>query len=147
MKEAAYNSTLASKIEKEIGGKVYKISDQSTLGLPDSIHIMNGFASFIECKIGKCSQANWVEPLKVIRDIRQYEVCRQISKNALVLYAIYYPEIRSTAVIPIEIIHDMKNSEEKRLFFGQYLTRGHGIDLIAKFLKGYQENVIRTFIN
>ncbi len=144
MKEAAYNSTLASKIEKEIGGKVYKISDQSTLGLPDSLHIMDGLASFIECKIGKCNQTNWVEPLKAIKDIRQYEVCRQISKNALVLYAIYYPEIRAAAVIPIDILHRMKNSEEQRLFFGQYLTQGHGVDLIAEFLKGYREDVIRA---
>lgn len=141
MKEATYNSTLASKIEKEIGGKVYKISDQSTLGMPDSVHLLDGIATFIECKIGKTKTSDYVEPLESINDLRQFEVCRRISLNSLVLYAIYYPEIKSTAVIPVRVLHAMKSSAYKMAFIGQHLTRGHGIDLVAKYMKENREHV------
>lgn len=139
MKEASYGAVLALKIEKEIGGRVIKISDRSTLGLPDNLHIKGGFATFIETKIGQSVSISGngysVQPWKCINDLRQFEVCRSLAKNAWVLYAIYYPKVKMTAVLPVVYMNDFRpseNGEYPSLIEGHNFRTGHGIDMIER---------------
>jgi hypothetical protein len=113
MLESTFGGALMSDIERKMGGKAFKISDRSTLGLPDYIHLFTGIGTYIETKIGTeytlSEGFHYIQPWKVIKkDIRQYEVCKLISKNTLVLYAIYYPEIRKTAILTLDNIQQLR---------------------------------------
>jgi hypothetical protein len=140
MRESTYNSILANKIEKEIGGRVIKLSDRSTLGLPDSIHILRGGVTFIEvkvCKTQTCKEGKvFVSPWNCIKDLRQYEMCRSLSRYALMLYAIYWPRTKMTAVLSIDALEALRPSELNPrgldLMVGSCLREGHGIDMIKE---------------
>lgn len=140
MKEASYNSTLASKLEKEVGGQVIKLSDKATLGLPDSMHVMDGIVTFIECKLGRDSN-QYVHPWKSINDLRQYETCKRLSKNALVLYAIYYPKTKMSAVLSIADLEILRPHKECAIFKGDGLVNGHGVDLIFRKITDWREQI------
>src|ERR1035437_3965761 len=104
MNEASYYSMLAHDIESKIGGKITKLADKSTLGLPDSIHVKDGIVTWIETKIGTgaeiISSLIYTQPWnEAKKDLRQFEVCNRMSKHSLVLYAVYYPMIRASAII------------------------------------------------
>src|SRR6185312_5032005 len=112
MKESSYYGTMKSKLIKEIGGKIIKIADRATLGIPDSMHVGLGIVSYIETKIYNIHNQDSIVPWEVIKkDIRQYEMCKEIRKYALVLYVIYCPNIKMTAVLDVNTIaeHFFKN--------------------------------------
>jgi hypothetical protein len=137
MKESSYWGSLRQKLVEEVGGKCIKIADVATLGLPDSIHIHTGIATFIETKIGD-EKATPVHPWFILKhDVRQFEVCKRIALNALVLYVIYYPEIRMTAVFqPAHL--------EPILDTGPSLVRGHGISAIKKEMEQYRRMIYES---
>jgi hypothetical protein len=142
MRESSYNSSIAGEIEEEIGGRVIKLSDRATLGLPDSLHILDGIVSFIEVKIGdKFYSVDGhleVEPWRSIDDLRQYELCRSISKHATVIYMIYYPEIKMTAVLPMKILEYFSPRQGTkasiRLHEDTNFVNGHGLDALKQIL-------------
>lgn len=140
MKENVYGGALKEKLVKHIGGQVYKISDQATLGLPDYAHVNSGFTTYIECKIGVkftiVDKRYVVKPWKQINDIRQFEVCKRISKEALVLYAMYWPQIRMSVVISLDELLSYKPDLE--MMEGDHLKAGHGIEMIAKYEEVYR---------
>ena len=152
MKESPHNSKLSDEIEQKIGGKVIKISDKVTLGLPDSLHYADSLVTFYEVKIGA---RNYVrdgvdfnlecEPWRSVNDRRQYETCRNMSKNALVLYVIYYPDYEMTAVIPMDMLerYDPVRSKSlhKWLVEGPYFVKGHGVDRIAELIDERRKQV------
>jgi hypothetical protein len=154
MREASYNSTLATEIEEEIGGRVIKLSDRATLGLPDSLHILDSIVTFIEIKIGeKVFEVDGqieVEPWKAINDLRQYEVCRAISKYATMIYMIYYPTVKMTAVLPIQVLglyNPLQCSPAAiRLREEPYLVNGHGVETLQLYLR-QRRNEIRAKLN
>lgn len=140
MKEAGYGTQLSHKIEKQLGGKVTKLSDRAGLGRPDYQWLKNGISTFIETKIGKCYElgttgiSEWIcYPWKEINDIRQFEVCKTFSKHALVLYAIYYPKIKWSLVLDIEELSEYRialGGQPKPCF---KLKPGHGIEAIKSY--------------
>lgn len=140
MKENAYGGIMKDKLVKEAGGQIYKISDQATLGLPDYGHIQGGFTTYIECKIGTMFETGpfgfRVYPRRSVNDIRQFEVCRRIGKEALVLYAIYYPKIKMTCVMTVEMMATY--DKEEPLIEGHQFRKGHGIEMIVAEERTYQ---------
>lgn len=148
MKENAYGGTLKDKLVKDAGGQVYKISDQATLGLPDYGHIQGGFTTYIECKIGTMHEYTptgvRIWPRRSINDLRQFEVCRRIGKEALVLYAIYFPKIKMTCVLRVEEMNDYKKEDE--LLEGAQFRKGHGTDMIIAEEKMYQWRVANASV-
>jgi hypothetical protein len=154
VKEAPYNSSLASAIEKEIGGKIIKISDRATLGLPDSWHIKDGVLTCIEAKIDDHYETDldgeiFVQPWRVIKKqsdgLRQYEVCKSIARHCSVVYAIYYPKVRMSAILPIEIFDQFRPNEgEKTLPYltnEAYLAHGKGIRQLKAIMASNRKEV------
>jgi len=144
MREAYVNSRIADDIEEEIGGRCIKLSDKVSLGLPDTLHIKDGIITFIEFKIGdKHETINnivSVKPWDSVNDIRQYEICRSLAKNCLVLYMIYYKEIKMTAILPVEILNlynPRYASPAITLDGNKYLVNGYGIEKLKEMM---QEN-------
>lgn len=150
MKEYPYTAELTREIESEIGGKVVKISDRSTLGLPDSMHIQDGIVTYIESKIStryvEAEDGIYVQPwASVKKDIRQYEVCRSMSRHALVVYAIYWPKIKMSAILPMDILAKFRplneDSEPGWLCHPNYLAKGKGLDQLKRIMQKNRENV------
>jgi hypothetical protein len=147
VREASYNSIFASKIERQIGGRVIKISDKVSLGLPDSVHLMSGIATFFEVKIGIkrnfCvkNDISYCYPWTCINDLRQYEVCRSIGKNATVLYIIYWPDIRMTTVLSVgslAMFRPVTQSDSPnglQLIEGDNFVKGHGVEVFHQILE------------
>jgi hypothetical protein len=147
MKEAYYLAVLSLDIEKEIGGKVTKIADKSTLGLPDSIHCHRGLATFIETKISEGRldpQGKFrVQPWRAVKkDVRQFEVCRDLSKNALVLYAIYYPDMKMSAILTIPQLVELRGKEDFWLNDPHILGPGRGLSQIKHHQEVYRREVL-----
>jgi len=145
MREASYNSLFASKLERDIGGEVQKISDRSSLGLPDSFHYMGGIVTFFEVKVVNATNAISLyqgkmacKPWEAVNDIRQFEVCRRMNKNATVLYVIYYTASRTSAVIPLELLEKYNRKRHADCLYylqkGQYFVDGHGVDAFHRIL-------------
>ena len=142
MREASFNSIFAHKLEKEMGGKVIKISDKVTLGLPDSMHLFQGITTFFEVKIGTISSIEVVgdrlycRPWAMIKDLRQFEMCKSLGKHATVLYVIYWPNVRMTAVLPVETLELYRPSRDSQidkkgllLIKSPNFLEGHGVDI------------------
>jgi hypothetical protein len=148
MKESTFSGLLASKLRKEIGGKIIKISDKVMLGLPDNMHIKHSFVTFYETKIGTGADETCCFPWEAINDIRQYEVCKRISRYALVLYVIYYPDIKMTAVLSTTQLSTFRVDKDKDsipLFKGPYFSKGHGVESIRHLMersRSEHENII-----
>jgi len=135
MREASYGAILASKIEEEIGGKVLKLSDRSSLGWPDNVHIKDGVATFFETKIND-TRCDFIYPWDSFKkDRRQFEICKRFSKYALVLFIIYCPRTKMAAVLNIEELESFKKDEDRLLFRGDLFSPGHGIERIRHLIK------------
>lgn len=147
MKEATYTSALSDAIEKNLGGKVLKISDRSTLGLPDLVHIKDGIVAYVETKILDKYEISdnvvYVQPWRVAeKDLRQYEVCRGISKHALVVYAAYIPAAEMSLVIPVTVLQDhFKKTPTNWLTSEIYLHTGKGLHQYRNFYYQYRRNI------
>ena len=137
MKESSYGSQLKAKLVTEVGGLMWKISDRSTLGLPDNIHVNKGFATFIETKEFSTS-GTITNPFDYIDDLRQFEVCRRIGKVSLVLYAMYFSEQRKTLIMsPDELQAYRVKATNLPEFQKVYVVRGHGVDIIKLRMEEY----------
>ena len=149
MIESSYGSQLADKIEKEIGGKVIKRADKSTLGLADYDHIHNGIITFIETKHNKDVIDRYVYPwnevTKMTTGIRQYEVIKRMSTHALCIYAIYYSKIKMSCVLTAAMMAEFRDG--RGLGTGLYLRKGHGIDLIKEYEEANKKRIIQRLIN
>ena len=143
MRENYFNATFAGKIEREIGGIVTKISDRSTLGLPDSHHAYAGVVTFFEVKINEAKDAVQLHdgvmscrPWDAINDLRQYEVCKRLSRCATVLYVIYHPAACTTALIPLETLalYNRKRNDNPLIWLpkGPFFTDGYGIEIFNR---------------
>jgi hypothetical protein len=149
MKETAYWSQLRNKLVKATGGLTYKMADSSSLGRPDSFHIKDGIITVIETKIGKnFHHTETVGPLcfpwKEVNDRRQFEVCKEMSREGLVLYAIYYPKIKYTAVLEVNYLNEFRmglGADPKPLEVGPNFVAGHGIELIVDHIKQNRRKV------
>jgi hypothetical protein len=147
MKETSYGGQLKNKLEKELGGKVLKISDRATLGLPDYSHVKDGIVTYIETKITVSKENGFIIPWNVIKKgtdgIRQYETCKSLASNALVLYAIYCSDSKMTAVLLLNYVSSVFAHTEKRLYHEEnyYFTKGHGIDLIKTKILNYRRTI------
>lgn len=135
MKETSYGGTLKAKLKTELHCYAIKISDNATLGLPDSVFLIKeSKAFFIETKIGKelygANLGIGCVPWDSINDLRQFEVCRSINNHALVLYAIYFPKERYTAVFNVTELQNIRFSPSTMIGIGDHLAKGHGVDLI-----------------
>jgi hypothetical protein len=139
MRESSYGGTLRQKIQEEIGGKVIKIADKVTLGLPDYMHIQDGIVTFIECKMGErfeVSKSGWItKPWDVVNDLRQFEVLRQLSKYALVLYVAYYAEVQSHWMMTVAQLRVFKTGGNC------ILKKGHGTDTLRHYLNVNEEKI------
>jgi hypothetical protein len=142
MKETAYYGQMKTKLIKQVGGKIIKISDKSTLGLPDSCHIMDGVSTYIETKKDDIYGVNYIIPWNTVKKyLRQYEVCKDIRKHTLVLYVIYCPNLKMTAVLDVNMIAEKFYRNEEPLLEGSHFTQGHGIDLIAAEIYQHRRKV------
>jgi hypothetical protein len=151
MKESSYLSALSLDIEKQIGGKVIKTSDRSTLGLPDSTHILDGIVTYIEAKIGDKVEFDldgvpYVQPWRTVKkDLRQYEVCKSMAKHASVVYAIYYPEIKKSAIITVEVLAQFRPVEGETtlpyLCSEEVLCSGRGIKQLKQVMARHRKEV------
>lgn len=150
MKEAAYLSQFSNDIEKELGGKVIKTADKSTLGLPDSGWIKDGIIVYIEAKIDTQTECDsegkiYVQPWRAIeKDIRQYEVCRSIAKHACVVFAIYYPSVKMSAILPVETLTQFKPSSSGKLPYlcdDRFLSKGRGLRQIKRIVDEHRKEV------
>jgi hypothetical protein len=138
MKESTFGAMLAFKIKKEIGGVVIKISDKVMLGLPDNMHIKYSFVTFYETKIGDKGTEQSCYPWESVNDIRQFEVCKRMSRNAIVLYVIYYPDVKMTAVLNVLQLAEFqvgKHKDPLPLLKGPCYVKGHGVEVIRKFIE------------
>lgn len=146
MKEATYGSSLAIKIEREIGGKVIKVADKATLGLPDYLHLQDSICTFIETKIGHATigSLNRVNPKKAVNDIRQLQACRLLSRYCLVLYAIYYPDLKMTAVVEVNVLERFTLDTAAVCDSFGILRKGHGIPQIKEQIQLRRSNVFNT---
>lgn len=137
MNESSYGSQLTSKIEKQLGGKIEKLSDRTGLGRPDYLWIKHGIGIFIETKIGKYFEYDANQkicyPWKEVNDLRQFEVCKRWSKHALVLYAIYYPKIKSSAILHLDELEGFRVPLGGQAKPCLQLISGHGILEIQKY--------------
>lgn len=150
MKEAAYLSQFSNDIEKKLGGKVIKISDKSTLGLPDSMWLSLGIAVFIESKIENHVEIDregrvYVQPWRSIKkDIRQYEVCKSIAQHSCVVFAIYYPSVKMSAILPVEMINQFKmllRDNYAYLCDDKYLQKGRGLEQFKRIVDEHRKEV------
>lgn len=140
---------LSSDIEKRIGGKMIKIADKATLGLPDSVHVKNGICTWIETKIGSGEEiingSVYAQPWKCAeKDLRQFEVCKSISKHSLVLYSIYYPSTKISAVLDIRLMEIFRDNPNRFLTDSLYIRGSRGVDQILMFM---EENIRRILKN
>jgi hypothetical protein len=142
MKEASYNAMMSSTLAHTYGGKVLKLADRATLGLPDTIHYKDSVMTWLEVKIGKPSsvlhQKNYREwfcrPSDCVNDLRQYEHCRAIGKSANLIWVIYWPHIRMTSVVTQDMM-ELFWRTKYLLKEGRNFTSGHGIQLIINILE------------
>jgi hypothetical protein len=150
MLESTFGGALSSDIERKMGGKIFKISDRSTLGLPDYIHLLTGIATYIETKIGDeytlAEGFHYIQPWKIIKkDIRQYEVCKLISRHTLVLYAIYYPEIRKTAILTMDNVEQLRPDNPLAkipwLNSADILQVGYGSNRVVQLMINHRKEV------
>lgn len=149
MKEYDYGATLCEKLEKNYDGIAVKIADKATLGLPDILFVSKGQATFIETKIGKrfslVDDIIEINPWLCINDLRQYEHCRKLSRHAMVLYAIYYPEIKFTVVMSVSILSNYRPKENEPIHFidntGPHMEKGHGLGIIGSYIAEYRSKV------
>lgn len=143
MKESSYYGTMRTKLVHEIGGKVIKISDKATLGLPDSMHIGEGVVSYIETKIHDLKDQNYFIPWSVIKKyVRQFEMCKEIRKHALVLYVIYCPYVKMTAVLDVKTIEEhFYRNEHILIRSSTSFVNGHGIELISENIMNWRNHV------
>ena len=143
MRENYFNANFARKIEKEIGGVVIKTSDRTTLGLPDSYHAYSGVVTFFEVKINEAKNAIQIvdgvpscKPWDAVNDLRQYEVCKRLSRCATVLYVIYHPAACTTALIPLDLLalYNRKRNDNSRIWLpmGPYMADGYGIEIFNR---------------
>ena len=153
MKEASYLSSISSDIEKQIGGKVIKISDRSTLGLPDSMHIRDGIVTYIETKIDEHFEIYGgiihVQPWKAVKkDLRQFEICRSISRHSLVVYMIYYPAIKRTAVLSVDLLVQFRPSSDdedlKYLSLPKHLVKGKGVQRLSEIMGSNRKEILHV---
>jgi hypothetical protein len=139
MKEASYNALMSDMLVHNYGGRTIKIFNPTLLGLPDTFHFKDGIASFIEVKMGKEKDVVrqngklFCRPWAAVNDLRQYEVCRVMSYNATVIYMIYYPHIRWTAVIPMPIMEKLRGNY--LLKEGNHFVKGHGLGVLVQILR------------
>jgi len=150
MKESYYLSKLSGDLEKDLHCKIYKISDRSTLGLPDSMILKDGIVTFIETKVAYdedyLDKVLYVAPWKTVKkDIRQFEVCKEMSKNALVLYCIHYPQVNHTTVLTMNMVEQFRGLD-KWLNNPMYLRPGNGLEQIKMFMIENKEKM-RVKIN
>lgn len=151
MKEASYYSELSDDVVRRVGGKMIKISDRSTLGLPDSMHVVNGIVTYVETKIGEGVQEingfDYVQPWKFVKkDMRQYEVCRSISKHALVLYAVYYPSERISCVMKISDIEPLRHNPEAWVCNPDFIKFGRGSDQIIQLMEQNKREIMDRYV-
>jgi hypothetical protein len=153
MKEAPYTSSLSNTLEKLTKGKVLKISDRSTLGLPDCSHIKDSIVTYIETKVEdrfeKLAGEFYVQPwLTIKKDLRQFEVCKEISKKALVLYAIYYPKIKHSCILGFDEIAQLRETEDGFVPYlnPKLLIFGHGAEDIVYRMKLRKEELYATLV-
>jgi len=155
MKESSFVSKFSTDLEKKAGGKMYKLADRASLGRPDSFHLKSGLVTFIEFKVEErvewAAGNSWVQPFKTIRkDLRQYEICREISKNALVLFVIYYPRIKYSAVLTVDQMVSLRCDKEEDAFGihedkwlnPKALLQGFGIPKVISHMNDYKEKLI-----
>lgn len=146
MRESAYNATLAQKLEKEVGGKVLKVSDRATLGLPDSLHLLGGIATYFEVKLDEDSTHTFICPWDYVKnDIRQFEVCLNLSKYTQVLFGVYFPKLNMTLVLPIEKVNEFRYTDKrlkKYVYPGPDFVTGHGVEIILRYMKQRKEEIL-----
>ena len=133
MKESSFNHDLAIRIQEEIGGRVRKISDKVALGLPDTEHVKDSIVSYFEVKLYKhFMEKNVIQPWKAVNDIRQFEVCKRMSKSSLVFYVIYCPKVKMTAVLHLSEMETFRpvTGVYTHLNEGFSFMRGFGIERI-----------------
>src|ERR1035437_6753263 len=146
MNEASYYSMLAHDIESKIGGKITKLADKSTLGLPDSIHVKDSIVTWIETKIGIgaeiISSLIYTRPWNVVKkDLRQFEVCKRMSKHSLVLYAIYYPIARVSAIVTINQLEALRSNPDGFFVHKDYVKLGRGLEQIRMLMNHNREEI------
>lgn len=148
MLESTYLATFSSELEIAEGGRVYKIADKATLGLPDSFHVRNSIITYFEAKIAseyELIDGNYfVKPWKRIReDLRQFEVCRSMSRFALVVYCIYWPDIRMSAILTIDQISQLRTAlnEDLKCLHPMWLEPGHGVKRIRQLMDKNREEI------
>ncbi len=144
MRESSYYGTMKKKLVQEIGGMILKISDRATLGLPDSSHVRHGVVVYLETKIYDIHNQNYIIPWNVIKkDVRQFEKCREIRKHTLVLYVIYCPNIKMTAVLDVNTVYEKFYRNEVVLLEGPDFVHGHGIEVMKKKINEWSAHVRR----
>jgi hypothetical protein len=160
MKENVFGPQLVDKVRHEMGGEVIKIADRSTFGLPDYMHVNDDIVTFIETKIGEPkfvqTFANGIAcaPWSVVNDLRQYEVCRRLARCAIVLYVIYWPHVRMSAVIDVDLFEQYRYEksqppiwlEKREEYCGlAVFDYGHGdatvVDIMKRRRKVIYENL------
>ena len=150
MKEASFGGGFARELVEAYGGRVHKISDRSSLGLPDNMYYKTSIVTFYETKIyhlqpQKTESGLWrIEPWAAVNDLRQYEVCRQMSTHATVAYVIYCPTIRMTAVIDLKFFEMFRKSEKnpvpiKYLSEGDNFESGNGVESLIRLINRQRE--------
>ena len=140
MKEATYGATLSTKLVKVFGGKIEKLSDRVGLGRPDYLWILDRKASFFETKIGKhygygVDGTPQCYPWKEVNDLRQFEVCKQWSRHAPLIYAIYYPDLKMSAILPLIELESFRTgigSERIPCIQGIRFVKGHGAEVLGE---------------
>jgi len=148
MKESSYVSTFSSKLEDEEGGKVLKIADKATLGLPDSCHIRNGIITYFETKVSDDYQiidnVIYVQPWKIVKkDLRQFEVCKIISRYALVVYCIYWFNLKKSVVLTISQLACLRSEKDQpfQYLYPSRLEDGHGVERLRQLMKANREGI------
>lgn len=152
MNEASYLSAFSDELEKAEGGKVIKISDRSTLGLPDSFHIKDGIVTYFEGKIGTdydfIGDHPSVFPWQIVKkDLRQFEVCRSMARNALVVYCIYWTTLKMSAVLPVQKIMSMRSLKGQPLqrLDRSFLYPGHGVPQLQNLMHLQRRELYEKF--
>jgi hypothetical protein len=149
MKESSYLAALSREIEIYVGGKVIKRHDASTLGLPDSEHVMDGIVVYLEAKIDNGNlivedNQLYAQPWNIVKKYRrQFEVCKLLSQHALVLYCIYYARYRFSAILTIEELCQLQPKENGSTPYlhPNRLNSGHGIKEVKAFIETNRRSV------
>lgn len=150
MKEATFLSMLSHDLEVDIGGKVVKISDKATLGLPDSMYLNKGFVTYIETKIGDVykviDNVVYVKPWDSIKkDLRQFEVCRMMAKNSLVVFIIHYPKVKKTLVLTLNDIKTLQQYPDSTCNSTNSLKEGRGLEKLKIVMGQYQKEMYEKY--